>query len=80
MQHSLSRVGRLLATVPVIAALWIGLALPASAAQEEVASPESVNAGAPPIVTGDIQAGIEKHIAEQVARGDGYFTFTFEGQ
>jgi hypothetical protein len=34
----------------------------------------------PPIVTGDIQAGIEKHIAEEVERGDGYFTVSFEGQ
>ena len=33
----------------------------------------------PTIVTGDIQAGIEKHIAEQVAAGDGYFTVPFEG-
>jgi transglutaminase-like putative cysteine protease len=31
-------------------------------------------------VTGDIQAGIEHHIAERVATGDGYFTVPFEGQ
>jgi transglutaminase superfamily protein len=35
---------------------------------------------APPIVTGDIKAGIEKHIADQVALGDGYFTVPFEGR
>ncbi len=34
----------------------------------------------PTIVTGDIQAGIEKHIAEQVALGDGYFTVQHEGE
>jgi len=34
----------------------------------------------PSIVTGDIQAGIEKHIAEQVAAGDGFFKVTFEGK
>jgi len=34
----------------------------------------------PTIVTGDIQAGIEKHIAEQVALGGGYFTVPFEGK
>jgi hypothetical protein len=34
----------------------------------------------PTIVTGDIQAGIEKHIAEQVALGDGHFTVPFEGK
>lgn len=33
----------------------------------------------PSIVTGDIRAGIEKHIAEQVELGDGYFTVLFEG-
>ncbi len=34
----------------------------------------------PSIVTGDIQAGIEKHIAEQVEKGNGYFTVPFEGK
>jgi hypothetical protein len=34
----------------------------------------------PTIVTGDIQAGIEKHIAEQVALGNGYFKVTFQGR
>ena len=32
----------------------------------------------PDIVTGDIQEGIEKHIAEQVALGKGYFQVPFE--
>lgn len=35
---------------------------------------------APPVVTGDIKAGIEKHIAEQVERGGGYFRVPFEGK
>ena len=34
----------------------------------------------PPVVTGDIAAGIEKHIDEQIARGGGYFTLEFEGK
>ncbi len=38
------------------------------------------DAHAPAIVTADIQAGIEKHIAEQLALGDGYFTVPFEGR
>jgi len=34
----------------------------------------------PTIVTGDIQAGIEKYIAEQTEQGGGYFTVPFEGR
>jgi len=34
----------------------------------------------PTIVTGEIKDGIEKHIAEQVELGNGYFTVTFEGK
>ncbi len=34
----------------------------------------------PTIVTGEIQEGIEKHIAEQVVLGNGYFTVPFEGK
>lgn len=44
------------------------------------APPEAAASYVPSIVTGDIQAGIEKHIAEQVALGDGYFTVPFEGK
>ena len=80
MQHSCSRTGTLLAKTAVVTALWLGLTLPVSAAQAETAPPDSSIACAPPIVTGDIKAGIEKHIAEQVAQGDGYFTVTFEGR
>ncbi len=35
---------------------------------------------APPLVTGDIQAGIEKHIAQQETQNDGYFIVPFEGE
>ena len=34
----------------------------------------------PTIVTDEIKAGIEKHIAEQVELGNGYFTVPFEGK
>lgn len=34
----------------------------------------------PTIVTGEIKAGIEKHIAEEVERGGGYFKVRFEGK
>ncbi len=33
----------------------------------------------PDVVTADIQAGIEKHIAEQSLLGGGYFTLSYEG-
>ena len=75
MKHSLSRVGRYLLTTSVVATIIISFALPAV-----VGASESTLLDSPPIVTGDIKAGIEKHIAEQVAQGDGYFTVDFEGQ
>jgi transglutaminase-like putative cysteine protease len=64
-----------------LAAVWVVLAMfvfgidthPHAARAQ---TPEKL----PPVVTGDIQAGIEKHIAEQVARGEGYFTVEFEGE
>ena len=34
----------------------------------------------PNIITGDIQAGIEKHIAEQTQLGNGFFTIDYEGK
>ncbi len=37
-------------------------------------------ADVPDVVTGDIQAGIEKHIAEQVLQGQGYFRVPYEGE
>ena len=44
---------------------------PAQVPREEVLAP------VPAIVTGDIKAGIEKHIADEVARGGGYFRAPF---
>ncbi|MFO7536238.1 MAG: transglutaminase domain-containing protein [Kiritimatiellia bacterium] len=46
------------------------------------AGPNEASAGdyVPTLVTGDIQAGIEKHIAEQVERGNGFFKVPFEGR
>ncbi len=35
---------------------------------------------APPVVTGDIKEQIEMHIAEEVARGEGYFRVPFAGE
>ena len=60
--------------------LAIGLVLPAPVAATETAATGAAAVKAPPIVTGDIKAGIEKHINEQVAQGDGFFTVDFEGQ
>jgi len=37
-------------------------------------------AAAPDVVTGDIQAGIEKHIAEQTTKGGGTFRVPYEGE
>ena len=80
MHHTHSRIGTLLATASAIVTISLGSVLPAFAAQDETKACESATADAPPIVTGDIKAGIEKHIAEQVARGGGYFTVVFEGR
>jgi hypothetical protein len=68
MPLPLSRIGALLATTSAVVALCLSPALPASASDTSS------------IVTGDIKAGIEKHIAEQVAKSDGYFPVTFECQ
>jgi hypothetical protein len=61
--------------------LLAGLLLSAVYGQDEAAGPDPAGAAyVPTIVTGDIQAGIEKHIAEQVKHGGGYFTVPFEGR
>jgi len=79
MQQALARIGVLLTIATALVALYAGLALAASGTEE--AQPlDSAVACDPPVVTGDIQAGIEKHIAEQVALGDGFFTVNFEGR
>ena len=61
-------------------AILFSLVLCACHRQKEVAAPAQDEPYVPTIVTGDIQAGIEKHIAEQVALGDGFFTVPFEGR
>ena len=48
--------------------------------QPESGKDESAGAYVPTVVTGEIKAGIEKHIADQVVLGDGYFTVPFEGK
>ena len=47
--------------------------------KQENGNDESAAPYVPTIVTGEIKAGIEKHIAEQVELGNGYFTVPFEG-
>jgi Transglutaminase-like superfamily len=69
MKRFFPRAGAISGTVLALVVLCLGSALA-----------DTDTAGSPPIVTGDIKAGIEKHIAEQVAQGDGYFTVTFEGE
>jgi hypothetical protein len=76
MTHNLVRSFRVLTA----AVLCLGLAACDQNEAEERAAAAPPEGGVPPIVTGDIQAGIEKHIAEEVARGDGYFTVPFEGR
>ena len=46
---------------------------------QETSKPESAAPYVPTIVTGEIKAGIEKHIDEQVELGGGYFKVPFEG-
>ncbi len=61
--------------------LLAGILLSAVYGQDEATGPDPAGAAyVPTIVTGDIQAGIEKHIAEQVKSGGGYFTVPFEGR
>ena len=66
-------------TLNIVLALVFGLCPGALVARGEDARDEPAPEYVPSIVTGDIQAGIEKHIAEQVALGDGYFKVPFEG-
>lgn len=62
--------------ITAVLSLAIGLAVAAPAV---VAAESTPPTEAPPVVTDDIKAGIEKHIAEQVAKGDGYFRVAHEG-
>jgi len=57
------------------AAVALVLVLPPVAALAQEAG-----AGGPPVVTGDIKAGIENHIAEQEGLNGGFFPVDFEGK
>ena len=68
---------RLLAAAgALLFAMSIGLA----AGALTLATADELSPEAPPIVTDDIRAGIEKHIAAEVARGDGYFHVSIADQ
>ncbi len=60
--------------------LLASLSLLSVGAAAESSAAESVEPYVPNIVTGDIKAGIEKHIAEQIEAGGGYFRVPFEGE
>ena len=81
MQRSRFQAGTLSTAVLVSSAGLIALILSACSTPPKAGQGESAGAAyVPTIVTGDIQAGIEKHIAEQVERGGGYFKVPFEGK
>ncbi|MGD9874594.1 MAG: transglutaminase family protein [Kiritimatiellia bacterium] len=63
----------------IVAVLLLGTVLGGCVKERKTALPGD-EPYVPTIVTGDIQAGIEKHIAEQVELGGGYFTVPFEGK
>jgi len=62
----------------LFATLLLFTLIPACDTKQEKEQTPDAAASAPSIVTGDIQAGIEKHIDEQVTLGEGYFTLPFE--
>ena len=64
----------------ITAAVLVWALLNACGRQPESETREPAEAYVPTIVTGEIQAGIEKHIAEQVEQGGGYFKVPFEGK
>jgi hypothetical protein len=66
--------------IRLTAVLLICLYAAACDVQQANDAAEVTSETAPNIVTGDIQAGIEKHIAEQVRVGRGYFRIPFEGK
>lgn len=66
--------------LPLLALVFLFAALSGCDKNKEVVSVVEAEPYVPTIVTGDIQAGIEKHISEQVAMGDGYFAVPFEGR
>lgn len=58
----------------------LGIYLNGCARKQESTFSEAEKPYVPTIVTGDIQAGIEKHIAEEVTKGEGFFVVPFEGK
>jgi hypothetical protein len=75
-QHPLSTATLVRLSAVVLACVFVN----ACSRQPESGTREPAEAEVSPIVTGDIQAGIEKHIAEQVERGGGFFKVPFEGK
>jgi len=64
-----------------LAALFaLALITPTSALAAGSADAAANADAAPSLVTGDIKAGIEQHIAEEVARGGGFFRVQHEGE
>ncbi len=61
-------------------ALLLSLAIGLSAFTPRSATAGEQASEAPPIVTDDIRAGIEKHIAAEVVRGEGFFRVPFAGE
>jgi len=64
---------RFLAPARISTAIILCALVCACDGQDREAASDPEEPYVPTIVTGDIQAGIEKHIAEQVEQGDGYF-------
>lgn len=63
----------------VLAAALAAAGLLTLSACRKAAPPAApVSAAVPDVVTADIQAGIEKHIDEQILQGDGFFRVPFE--
>ncbi len=65
--------------LPALAIVLSVIALAAALTLPAVAAGSGSDDGAPPVVTDDIRVAIEKHIAEEVARGDGHFKVVYEG-
>jgi len=63
------------AVIPGVSAALLVLA--SLVAPQPAVAASTAESQAPPIVTGDIKAGIEQHIAEQVAAGNGFFSVDF---
>lgn len=64
---------------PILFAAWLTAACAASSpGSQEAAHARSTVKPVPSIVTADIQAGIEAHVAAQVSAGGGYFHLPYE--